>query len=170
VDRRETVIKLSNAIERLRAQVREAEDALEKRRLQLREAEEQLDRLLGTPAPQASVLMPTRQDAIELLRSAQGMGSGAAGTVTISSTNANPKMFYSWDMFNDEKPITAILRGFFSANPRHSFGIQEVMDLCRIPKERDGTVRQALKRMFDEGYLLRERDGVYTLNITKVHG
>jgi hypothetical protein len=162
---RETVIKLSNSIERLRAQVRDAEETLEKRRAQLREAEQQLDKVLGTQGSQKTThaMSPTIAGVLDFFK-AGSIKASADEQVSLPITV--PNLIWSWAADN-EKPVATKLRDFFAAHPRHSFATHDLMELCSIPKEQHGAVRQALKRMFDEGFLLRERGGVYALNPTR---
>jgi len=64
--------------------------------------------------------------------------------------------------------ITMLVRRVFELNPKGSFTAADVMNVCDLPKEKDATVRQALKRLSDDGFLLREREGVYQLNPMRI--
>lgn len=136
---RETVIRLSGMIERLRAQLKEAEQLRATRQKQLRQAERQLDQHLRAS--------PRKQMPRSLSRMLHVTASNSA----------------SYQRPN----VTADVRNFFLAHRERAFATKEVMASCSIPKSHHDAVRKALARLSHRGLLVRVGDGVYRLDNAK---
>lgn len=62
------------------------------------------------------------------------------------------------------QPVSVQVREFFRNHPDRSFGIATIMIALRLPAEAGSVVRQAVQRLYDDSYLLREGRGIYRLN------
>lgn len=156
---RELIIRLGASIERQRAQIRDEELALQKKRDQLIEMEQRLDSILKTQANSGGLtaILDTGLSAPGQslsTRIAEYKTGGVHATVLIGGST--------------EPSITRLVKRFFELNPSGTFTASDVMAAYNFRKDKDGAVRQALKRLFDDAVLMRERDGAYHLNPLRV--
>jgi len=182
---RETIIRLSLTVERLRAQVRDAEEQLAKRRGLLAEAIGQLDAALSTGdsgretdsdrGAGATTTEATKSPhwVLELLakrrtRHEEDQTSSPLLQLTnpalLTALLPSSPPHIEYPGADTKKRLRENLLELFVRNPRKSFTMADVELSLNLPQVRNVALRQALKRLFDEGTLLRERDGVYMLN------
>lgn len=158
----ETVISLSTAIAALRQQVRELEGQLLKRKMMLTDMEVRLkSHIVEAPEQLATIadlppLTPLQEKIAAALRagdSGEQVDPTAVLGQLVLQSNARA-----------EETVTGLIRRLFEAQPRTVFTAAQIAGFIGLPKTQEGTVRQALRRLHEGQFLVKERDGMYRRN------